>query len=245
MDKLPTDNLYKFLALSGMALAIYCSYTSIQLFNQRESRVFEFNVKEDDRTQKMVAADVPWTPPVWMTEPPEMPIARYDTDDSKERERWIDGVDTLIGYYTLNRELPTKEIMDAYLAEPKTKAAVGRHEGLSSGSERDAYVKGMTFEKFIALTEPNRVHATLHQGLLLQHKKELQQLWDYIDSNRFQTNLYGGGIGWGALLAVVGFVLWYWKAQRFEDAIIYEKGILALETKAAKKAAAKLAKSKP
>lgn len=64
--KPPTDNLYKFIALSGLALALYCSYTIDQISVERINRLADFTMQEDLRSNKIYTGTIPWMPPTHM-----------------------------------------------------------------------------------------------------------------------------------------------------------------------------------
>jgi hypothetical protein len=192
----PTDNLYKFLAISGVLLVAVGLVGEFQLVREEDRQLLDLEIEHAG-----LAAD-------------------WDTL-SGQLQRGVDRLDrdlkaiasdhgALVKQMKAVAERPSAAPRDLAELRAKAQALTGRVEEVDSGRRR--------LEE--ALSEGWRQHEIPSA----KHRAKARQLASIEGGTaKVALVLLQQAILWGAGIAVVGFVLWYLRVQRYLDREIRER----------------------
>jgi hypothetical protein len=205
--KPPTDNLYKFLAMSGLLLLLVCqtyppwlSYRlSISMFElDKDIKVEELEIKAEETRGKDFKA--------------ELDVSQADADDllkeSENLKRLVESQPS----HAQKRRLVKERVGPL---EKKSRLLQARVEEIKKGFPE------------------KRAAFTASSDAIAQKLIEVEYKHDLIKWELRQLKLLGWvanfGAGLGALMATWGFRLWYRRVQVYQDAIL-RKQAAALES---------------
>lgn len=215
IPQLPTDNLYKFLALAGLFLFCFCfwvpnyiDYTLAPEYIKAKNELCEFIADFEEllnthaRDNGVTAVSVrlgfdPETPMGGIIKPGE--VYRFDCPPEAYRDainRWDD---LLVSY-----------VRSGELRATQSGAADGPKASKKKATETQASI--ITSEVF-AMARAARVK-------LRQHSVTMESLWQLSRKADTYHKLSGYGLYVGAGVGVLGFILWYIFVQRHQDRLL-------------------------
>ena len=196
--KLPTDNVYKFIAISGVALAIVSFIWPIQIAKETSDKVASM---EHSLMEQMATVDSIVLAP------------------SEQREK---GMEPGLNPNLMKIDGAGRVKWDKYLYDKQIYLvkAIAR---LNNPSPE--VLKEFEFERVPADELPSRIKATVDR--LRTHREttrnvvfDIREVWRLVDYSKWTQTKGRIGILVGSIIAAIGFGLWYFKVQIFQDRIL-------------------------
>lgn len=232
LPNLPTDNLYKFLALSGIALLIFGVWVywtnsqdlmrddetarrqSLAIFGDGEQAFLQLLNSHSDFFEELLV----------------------HLKELSEEERVAEGM-------PINDE-DLKKFELALKRTIVSDVRPGASRSLTSAEfDRDAYRKELA-EQDLLLNRLSLMTAKANRwspqelqqvkALLREHDALVERLWFKVDQLRLVQGATGSMVLFGVVLSIFGFVGWYYRVQIHQDAIAklqHEKAELELRPK--------------
>lgn len=225
MDTLkpPTDNLYKFLAITGIVLVAFCLYTKRQARKDLLVRVEAFRREETENTENLFlskAQPIPLMPPVRSLEQPaNLPTGDFLLGNAHERLVWEAFLASEQKVAVANSSFPSNDEMVEYFKRPE---AIDYFVNIKlvPKDEYDKFVQGVTMVRFIEMTAGEREFLLAKRRGFQRLYQAVRPVWDAIDDYESLSAHCDEGWKWGLGLTVFGFSLWWWKYQRYQDRLI-------------------------
>ncbi|HVU88061.1 MAG TPA: hypothetical protein VHD36_12145 [Pirellulales bacterium] len=208
-DKLPTDNLYKVLAIGGLALTVTAFFWPFQIGYQIQDEIAPILRQQASRvvTVEVLIADgrvKAGDKSQWRA----LPTSSFNTSDGSIRDDIRKSLST-------NYQTFTAAILDS--TDSKNSEAVKkklREKGVDLST-----VPEKTIRESVDEVLPEDI-AKMRQARddMFQILNDLEIVWRKMDYAATCQRYGRVGIVVGAILTVVGFALWYFKLQRYHDA---------------------------
>lgn len=216
LPKPPTDNLYKFVAVTGLALAAFCFVFPNQQSDSLSSKIdanatelleFESRLNDLEGSGIQIRSDE-HASPYRAIVATKQEYADYHCAIDKLGSDLVDA-ETLSGKWAKN----------AYFANTKVRESLKRTKGFTD-SQFDAWVNAMTVDEYQKLMEPYRTLAKTLRHDLFKHIGLLEATWKFSERVEQYAKWAQRGIWFGLGVALLGFACWYFKLQRHQDALL-------------------------
>jgi hypothetical protein len=217
--KPPTDNLYKFAAITGLLVAAASYYLP-------SSYEYEFRLAERDGMKEAAAAVCEYETLVMLAGGFEAFKRAQDakgdnrppymiTDDKGVRAQWRSIFKT-----------ETETLLQISVF-PKAGSETDREFWMEQiGISKDAYDKVLEQQASgEANTELDHIvmGAAALRPKLLRAQIEVHKLWDMMDSMNKRWSMGRWGMGLGLVVGACGFIAWYRRVQRHQDTLLREE----------------------
>jgi hypothetical protein len=228
---LPTDNLYKFLALCGtavLALSIWSSQQHAhdhQTHSRRLANRFQEiadGIQSLGDLEKVLVRDSDGNVLAVQTvgnAAVHNPI--YATPQDKEAlSRFLQVSDAMLFEWA---KVPfDNKDKDAWFAMADVAEHTKRRLGLDD-AQYQKYVAHLSLEEFRMLRKPGNERAAELRGILKQAEGDLQEAWRFQDMRERQEWFAAYGFYGGAVVAAIGFTCWYYRVQRLHDDMLVQE----------------------
>lgn len=224
---IPTDNLYKFLALTGIAVLGFCFVVP----NQMEDTMRPERMRLAQQLDKMADAfeTLGWTDEVIIRDKQgnivhmnfepikgDMDVA---TSDEKGRKAYLELLQKMKVYVSELAKVPGAADRDIILKKDDFKTYIKYVRGFDD----KAYAE---WAKVVAMTEiqqhvmPRAERAKQLKAMVREHTHDIHTIWYLAGKARTYAWLSLVGMPVGFLFAVTGFLLWYRRVQRHQDKLL-------------------------
>jgi hypothetical protein len=237
---LPTDNLYKFLALCGTAVLALSIWSSQQHAHDHRTHARRlatgFNeigdgIQSLGDLEKVLVRDSDGNVLALQSVGNAVsgnPI--YASPEDKEAlRRFLQISDAMLFEWA---KVPFDEKdKEAWFAMPDVAEHTKRRLGFDD-TQYHTYVKQMSLEEFRILRKPGNEKAEELRATLKQVESDLHEAWRFQDMRERQEWFAVFGLCGGVVVAAIGFVCWYYRVQRLHDEMLVQE-LANLKTKTA------------
>jgi hypothetical protein len=230
---IPTDNLYKFVAISGIAIAgfaVYIAWSSaielLNLHHRQTLMVDQFfaeaieweaqlaaegviSPQERDESIAMLMAKAKEAKAMKATKAPD---ANVDLDTCFEEIAKCIGEIAHPNAQEMHRHLQEKWFREKIKSDMKYDDA-----------EYDNWAARLTLQEFTKMRASAIEHAKLLQDKAAQIASGGIEFGRSVDWFLLINRYSKWALGAGGFVALVGFVLWYFKVQRYQDKILWRQ----------------------
>lgn len=213
----PTDNLYKFLAIGGLAVIVIAFIVPIQAIVELEKKSIESDrpLNESLRTRISIALAASDDEPLSKDLVAKAAEAIWSNDKNVRNAYLVDWEDRIDKIDKSIFSVDAAEVRQE-LASEKGRIDLKTFFGLTDGQVNDPKAADHADEWIANLRREYLEDRKLDDEAMLS----LRTFWLTLDYANI-TQQYGKwGISLGAVMAVVGFGLWWYKVQRFQDKIL-------------------------
>jgi hypothetical protein len=212
---IPTDNLYKFVAISGLVICISSYWFPRQLDDSITPRIIQAKAELEDLTDRLrEQAAIP--PDV-----ARFGLIRFDASTLEEDrglfDAMIDVIDVLL-------ELPANGV-----SKEKMREILQGRKAIRDYAKEPLVVQKSSNEKIIIHNENELLEFMMDvqkefgkdykesRRRLHAAKRTVDLLWFLLERKREYNFLSKAGVPLGLIMSVAGFGLWYRRVQRYQD----------------------------
>jgi len=220
---LPTDNLYKFLALAGLTLVVipgFFAYKSDEeIHKQRETLIEKSEELEKSLDElKDFMVYFPRHKPYTIVEEPNVDA------DSREYYQYIlahcKGAEDFARQFEYPLTLTDKQL---YLTDPEVRNAFKSIRGLTD-VEYEKWLQSLSMLDIQNIIyRPTRDVTQKVKNNAKNMRLEARHLYILISRENAEFQIEKWCIYLGNVLMVLGFGLWWWKVQRYQDKLLKKK----------------------
>lgn len=212
---IPTDNLYKFVAISGLVICISSYWFPRQLDDSITPKIIQARAELEDLTERL-SEQAGIHPTV-----ARFGLIRFDVSTLREDR---DLFDAMLHVIDILLELPangvSKEKMRQILQNRKTIRDYAK-EPLVINKSKDEKIIINNEEEFVnfMMDMQKEVGKDYKESRRRLHaaKRTVDLLWFLLERKQEYLLLSKVGIPLGLIMSVAGFGLWYWRVQRHQD----------------------------
>jgi hypothetical protein len=216
LPKPPTDNLYKFVAIAGLAVSAFCFVFPNQQAESLASKIdahatelLEFESKLNDLEVSGIQI---------RTDEHASPY-RAIAANKQEQADYHRAIDKLGSGLLEAETLSGKWAKNAYFANAAVREFLKKTKGFTD-SQYDTWVNGMTVDEYQKLMEPYRTLAKTLRHDLFKYIGLLEATWELTERVEQYAKWAQWGTWFGLGIALLGFACWYFLLQRHQDALL-------------------------
>ena len=207
MPTLPTDNLYKFQALTGLAALLFC----VWFFENRVNTASTEQMKSNGELRLLAAESELLGHDVTNYEAKVVKIENQMTNVLEMQKQWKPETSpTLTNLTTFSNLLTSSSFSNAMIRAESERVLVEIRQLLS---ERDKTVAEL--EKRISEVVLKKIEWENKREVQKESINHLAQLW----------KMANWGIGIALVWMSLGFLAWFWRVQIFQDRILRNEAL--------------------
>ncbi len=221
--KPPTDNLYKFIAIGGVAIIGVCLYVSTTVQSELFKAEQQFLKESIDRTEQygeFPNSTLPFFRPLF--DNIESPKVNFISRSPEDRDLFLNYLYQSRDSLRPKTAPPTPEEMDAYFQRQDVKDYFVIEKAMSSKTY-EAMAQQMTLPRFNSMVKPQIDFFLKAERLINRRIMAMSEFWGIVDTHLHHNSSAAMGAVAGVCIAAAGFILWWIMVQRHEDRILLNK----------------------
>jgi len=219
---LPTDNLYKFLALFGLVLFILFIILQIRAIEavDTEREVFLQRLRDVERDTEDITVHAFYLPRIPLQEPEPSTHGDIDSDEYHQYFRKV--IEYSRKYHLVVAHITATADKAKFFSDDDVRKEVKSVKGFNDAEYRD-WIASLSTVQFQELTRPVEALANKMGKDVNSLDTEVTHYYKLVRRQNDICLLSYCCIAVSTVLMVVGFALWYYRVQRYQDTLLQKE----------------------